>query len=218
MVLRETQFALFLRRKVREGAELNTVWAVLISYLIGSIPIGYLVVAKWHGLDIRKYGSGNIGFTNVFRIVGFGPGLIVLVGDIAKGVIAVLLSKQLGGELTAMLGGLAAIAGHNWSLFLGFSGGRGVATGAGVFFALAPKAISLSALIWIVTIALTRYVSLGSILGSIALPILIIVFYDSWLLFVFGLLAAAFVVYRHRPNIKRLLNGTEYKFGDKFQR
>lgn len=192
--------------------------AIIGAYLIGSIPIGYLVVAKWHGLDIRKYGSGNIGFTNVFRIVGFPSGLVVLIGDIGKGVLAVLLAKGLGGELTAMLAGLAVIAGHNWSLFLNFSGGRGVATGAGVFLALAPKAIMLSALIWIVTIALTRYVSLGSILGAVCLPVLILGFYDSWLLFIFGLLAATFVVYRHIPNIKRLINGSEFKFGEKIRR
>lgn len=194
------------------------VWSAIIGYFIGSIPIGYLVVRKLYNIDIRRYGSGNIGFTNVFRTAGWGPGIIVLVGDILKGVIAVLLGRWLGGETAGMLGGLAAIAGHNWSLFLKFSGGRGVATGAGVFLALAPKVIGIAALIWLITIALTRYVSLGSILGAVSVPILILIFHESWLLFIFGLLAAVFVIYRHRPNIKRLLNGTEYKFGEKVQR
>ncbi|HHW07363.1 MAG TPA: glycerol-3-phosphate 1-O-acyltransferase PlsY [Clostridia bacterium] len=194
------------------------VWSAIIGYFIGSIPIGYLVVRKLYNIDIRRYGSGNIGFTNVFRTAGWGPGIIVLVGDILKGVIAVLVGRWLGGETAGMLGGLAAIAGHNWSLFLKFSGGRGVATGAGVFLALAPKVIGIAALIWLITIALTRYVSLGSILGAVSVPILILIFHESWLLFIFGLLAAVFVIYRHRPNIKRLLNGTEYKFGEKVQR
>lgn len=194
------------------------VWSAIIGYFIGSIPIGYLVVRKLYNIDIRRYGSGNIGFTNVFRTAGWGPGIIVLVGDILKGVIAVLLGRWLGGETAGMLGGLAAIAGHNWSLFLKFSGGRGVATGAGVFLALAPKVIGIAALIWLITIALTRYVSLGSILGAVSVPILILIFHESWLLFIFGLLAPVFVIYRHRPNIKRLLNGTEYKFGEKVQR
>lgn len=194
---------------------MNLVLALILGYLIGSIPIGFLVAAKWFKIDIRHHGSGNIGFTNVFRIVGFYPGLVVLIGDIAKGSIAVLLGIWLGGEIAGMLGGLASIAGHNWSLFLGFSGGRGVATGAGVFLALAPKVILIAALIWVATIGITRYVSLGSILGAISVPILMIVFRESWLLFIFGILAAAFVIYRHRPNIKKLLSGTEYKFGEK---
>lgn len=192
--------------------------AILLGYLIGSIPIGYLVVYKWHGLDIRTYGSGNIGFTNVFRTVGIYPGIIVLVGDIGKGIMGVVIGKWLGGEVVGMLGGLAAIVGHNWSLYLGFSGGRGVATGAGVFFALAPKVISISALIWIVTIGVTRYVSLGSILAALTVPILMIFFRESWILLLFGILAASFVIYRHRPNIQRLLAGTEYKFGDNYRR
>lgn len=190
----------------------------VIGYLLGSIPIGYLVVRRLYHIDIRRYGSGNIGFTNVFRTAGLAPGLLVLVGDILKGVIAVLVGQWLGGETAGMLGGLAAVAGHNWSLFLQFSGGRGVATGAGVFLALAPKVLAVAALIWVVTVALTRYVSLGSILSAISVPILILIFHESFLLFIFGLLAAFFVVYRHRPNIKRLLNGTEYKFGEKVQR
>ncbi|HHY59155.1 MAG TPA: glycerol-3-phosphate acyltransferase, partial [Clostridia bacterium] len=101
-------------------------WSAVIGYLVGSIPIGFLVVRQLYRIDIRRYGSGNIGFTNVFRTAGLAPGLVVLAGDILKGVLAVLLGRWLGGETAGMLGGLAAIAGHNWSLFLRFSGGRGV--------------------------------------------------------------------------------------------
>lgn len=197
---------------------MDYIWSAVIGYLVGSIPIGFLVVRQLYRIDIRRYGSGNIGFTNVFRTAGLAPGLVVLAGDILKGVLAVLLGQWLGGETAGMLGGLAAIAGHNWSLFLRFSGGRGVATGAGVFLALAPKVLAVAALIWVLTVACTRYVSLGSILGAISVPISVLIFHDSALLFVFGLLAAAFVIYRHRPNIKRLLNGTEYKLGEKVQR
>lgn len=194
---------------------MDLIWAALLGYLLGSIPFGYLVVYKWMQIDIRKHGSGNIGFTNVFRIAGLLPGLLVLIGDLGKGIIAVLIGKWLGGELASVLCGLTSIFGHNWSLFLNFTGGRGVATGAGVFFALAPKVLIITSLIWVGIIALTRYVSLASILGAASVPILMLLFRESAILTLFGLIAAIFVIYRHRPNINRLLAGTEYKFGNK---
>src|SRR5690606_11117346 len=170
-VLKAAPFGLFSRRRNRGDGELDYIWSAVIGYLVGSIPIGFLVVRQLYRIDIRRYGSGNIGFTNVFRTAGLAPGLVVLAGDSLKGVRAVRLGRWLGGETAGMLGGLAAIAGHNWSLFLRFSGGRGVATGAGVFLALAPKVLAVAALIWVLTVACTRYVSLGSILGAISVPI-----------------------------------------------
>jgi acyl-phosphate glycerol 3-phosphate acyltransferase len=136
-------------------AKLKLVLPVILGYVLGSVPIGFLVARYWGHIDIRHYGSGNIGTTNVFRTLGFYPGSIVLIGDIGKGVIAVLLGKWLGGEQAALLAGLAAILGHSWSIFLSFKGGRGVATGAGVFLALTPKVILIAALIWILVIAIT---------------------------------------------------------------
>lgn len=194
---------------------MSVIWSILLGYLIGSIPIGYLVTHRWMQIDIRKHGSGNTGFTNVFRVAGFVPGVVVLVGDLGKGVLAVLIGKWLGTEFTGMLCGLSSIMGHNWSVFLNFTGGRGVATGAGVFFALAPKVLLITSIIWIGTILITRYVSLASILGAASVPILMLIFRESTLLTIFGLIAAIFVIYRHKPNIQRLLAGTEYKFGDK---
>ena len=145
---------------------MKLVFPVILGYVLGSVPIGFLVAHYWGHIDIRHYGSGNIGTTNVFRTLGFYPGSIVLIGDIGKGVIAVLLGKWLGGEQAALLAGLAAILGHSWSIFLSFKGGRGVATGAGVFLALTPKVILIAALIWILVIAITGYVSLGSIIAA----------------------------------------------------
>ena len=194
---------------------MNLVLPVLIGYFIGSIPFGYLIVQRLKKQDIRKLGSGNTGVTNVLRIAGTAPALVVLIGDMGKGILAVMIGKWFGTELIGMFAGLASIAGHNWSVFLKFSGGRGVATGAGVFAALAPKVLLITALIWVGTIALTRYVSLGSILGAASVPILMLIFQKSALLIVFSFLAAFFVIYRHRPNIRRLLEGTEYRFGEK---
>lgn len=184
----------------------------ILGYVLGSVPIGFLVARYWGHIDIRQYGSGNIGTTNVFRTLGFYPGSMVLIGDIGKGVIAVLLGKWLGGEQAALLAGLAAILGHSWSIFLSFKGGRGVATGAGVFLALTPKVILIAALIWILVIAITGYVSLGSIIAAGSLPILMLIFRESSILLFFACIAVLFVIYRHRPNIKRLLDGTEHKF------
>lgn len=191
---------------------MKLVLPVILGYVLGSVPIGFLVARYWGHVDIRHYGSGNIGTTNVFRTLGFYPGSIVLIGDIGKGVIAVLLGKWLGGEQAALLAGLAAILGHSWSIFLSFKGGRGVATGAGVFLALTPKVILIAALIWILVIAITGYVSLGSIIAAGSLPILMLIFREPSILLFFACIAVFFVIYRHRPNIKRLLEGTEHKF------
>ncbi|MDH7480170.1 MAG: glycerol-3-phosphate acyltransferase, partial [Syntrophomonadaceae bacterium] len=150
---------------------MKVVFVLTASYLLGSIPWGYLVGVWWKGLDIRRYGSGNIGTTNAFRILGPGPGTVVLLGDILKGTLAVLLAKSIGSELLAVAAGLAAIAGHSWSIFLGFRGGRGVATGAGVILGLVPLAIPVLFLLWAGTILVTRYVSVGSITAAVAAPV-----------------------------------------------
>ncbi|NPV92198.1 MAG: glycerol-3-phosphate 1-O-acyltransferase PlsY [Firmicutes bacterium] len=185
----------------------------LFAYLLGSIPCGYLVGRWFKGLDIRKHGSGNIGTTNAFRILGPGPGALVLLGDVLKGLIAVLVAEYFTSETVALFAGLVAIAGHSWPIYLGFKGGRGVATGAGVILALSPLGVLLLLLIWVLTILITRYVSVGSILAAAAAPFVLGFVEQSWLLAFFGLLAGAGVIYRHKANIERLKRGTEPKVG-----
>lgn len=186
---------------------------LVLSYLLGSIPWGYLIGVFWKGVDIRRYGSGNIGTTNAFRILGPGPGTAVLLGDVLKGSVAVWIAQYAGGEYLALAAGLAAMAGHNWSIFLGFKGGRGVATGAGVILALVPLGLLILFLIWAGTILVTRYVSVGSIAAAVAAPIVMGWAGHSWLLGIFGLVAGIAVIYRHQANLDRLRRGAEPKIG-----
>jgi len=186
--------------------------AILISYLIGSIPSGFLLTKYVMKKDVRQYGSGNIGATNVARVMGLKAGVLVAAFDILKGYLGVMVGQTiLGGNLsTAILFvAIAAIAGHDWSIFLGFSGGKGVATTFGVILRLYPLAFLIYALIWLALVLKTRYVSLGSIIGSMSLPLtLYFTGYDSKHV-IFAALLSLFVMYTHRANIKRLLNGEE---------
>ncbi|CCO09026.1 glycerol-3-phosphate 1-O-acyltransferase PlsY [Desulforamulus hydrothermalis] len=196
-----------------------TVTAILVTvgaYLVGSIPFGFLLARFWKGIDIRQYGSGNIGATNVWRTLGKGPGLIVLVLDMLKGMAAVLLAKQLANSDPAVLAAaLAVMAGHSWPLWLGFKGGKIIATGAGAVLAIAPLPLLLAFLVWLGTVALSRYVSLGSILAAVSLPLWMMLFKYNQPTLIFSVLVAAFAVWKHSSNIKRLLNGTEFKIGRK---
>lgn len=189
---------------------------VVLSYLIASVPVG-LLIGKWfYGVDVREHGSGNIGATNVLRTLGFFPALVVLLGDAAKGALAVYLGRIiLGNELGAIMGGLAALTGHNWSVFLRFKGGKGVATGLGVILMLNPLITLICFLIWLAIVYFTRYVSLGSILAAGSLPVLMFLLRQPSEHLVFSVLASIFVIYRHHSNIKRLLAGTENKIGQK---
>lgn len=189
---------------------------IISAYLIGSIPFGFLLARFWKGIDIRKHGSGNIGATNVWRTLGKGPGIIVLLLDALKGVTAVMLAKQLGtNDLVALGAALAVMAGHSFPLWLGFKGGKIIATGAGAVLAITPVPLLLALLVWVTTVALSRYVSLGSILAAISLPIWVALFDREPSTLVFSLLAASFAVWKHSSNIKRLLNGTEFRIGQK---
>ena len=186
--------------------------ACILSYLIGSIPNG-LILGKllWH-VDLREYGSHNIGATNAWRTLGKGPGIMICVLDLLKGVVGVWLGTFFSGAALALvLGGIFAIVGHSWSLFLGFKGGKGVATGLGVILMRMPKVTFFVFIIWLLLVFLTRYVSLGSIVAAAMVPVLAW-FFDAPLEYIlFGLAAAAFVIYRHQSNIGRLLHGTESK-------
>jgi glycerol-3-phosphate acyltransferase PlsY len=198
---------------------------IIGSYLIGSIPWG-LVVGRLKGIDIREYGSGNIGSTNILRTLGTKFGAIVLIADVLKGVVAVLLARYIietpTGEMAA---GFAAIAGHDWSLFLKFKGGRGVATSLGALLPMAmpaPLAAVSGLVVFLLIVALTRYVSLGSLLGSVSAVVTMAVFMAldrvSWEYLVYIVVAVTLIIFQHRDNIKRLASGTEGKLGQKGER
>ncbi len=188
-------------------------FAVACGYLVGSIPTAFWLIKLWKGVDIREVGSGNPGATNVLRAAGPLPSLLVFLFDVAKGVIGVELGSLLGhGSLiAAIVGGLAAVAGHNWSFWLRFRGGKGVSTTLGVFLALSPPGALLSLTVFAAAVAVTRYVSLGSLLGGLTLPIYLLSTGQSGYILAVSLLAALFIFYRHRSNITRLLKGTELK-------
>jgi len=189
---------------------------LVVVYLIGSIPVGFLVARAAGGFDIRGKGSGNIGATNVLRTLGPVPAVLTLLGDVAKGYLAVRAAEVLGPEPVRRPDGeLLAIVGNCWPVFLRFKGGKGVATALGAFLALTPRAILLAAGVWIVIAAAFRYVSLASILGCVGLAL------GAWL---FGYApmyagaaacAAGLIVWRHHENVKRLLSGTERRLGER---
>jgi len=191
---------------------MRVIISILISYLIGSIPSGFLLTKYVMKTDVRKYGSGNIGATNVARVMGLKSGILVAVFDILKGFIGVWIGQIIIGDALStyvLFVAVAAIAGHDWSIFMGFSGGKGVATTFGVILKLYPAAFFIYALIWLVLVLTTRYVSLGSIIGSMSLPFVIYFSGFPNAHVFFGALLSLFVLYTHRANIKRLLNGEE---------
>ncbi|MGO5130515.1 glycerol-3-phosphate 1-O-acyltransferase PlsY [Mitsuokella jalaludinii] len=184
----------------------------LVSYLLGSIPNG-LVFGKllWH-VDLREHGSHNIGATNAWRTLGKGPGFLIFLLDFLKGAISVYLAEALTGiPFVMILAGVLAIVGHSCSLFLRFKGGKGVATGLGVITMLMPLPSLIVFLVWLAIVKVSGYVSLGSCLAAALVPILAWGFSYPFEYTVFGVLAAAFIIVRHKANIGRLLNGTESK-------
>ena len=188
----------------------------LLAYLLGSIPFGYLMVKARGGQDIRGAGSGNIGATNVTRVVGVGAGALTLLLDAAKGYLAVWLAARITeGNITWMvIAALAAIVGHLFPVWLRFKGGRGVATGLGVFLPISAKAVLAAAVVWLVVVLIWRYVSLGSIVAAAALPLLTYLLYapgyqPPWAVSIGVTLAALLIIAKHRPNLARLIAGTE---------
>lgn len=200
------------------------IWVAAAGYLLGSIPTGFLVgMAK--GIDVRKEGSGNIGATNAFRILGKPAGTFVLLADALKGYLACtllvyLILRATGGpapgaevESLAILGGVSAILGHNYTCWLRFKGGKGIATSAGVLAALMPMVLILLLSLWGIVFKVTRYVSVASITVALALPILVWATGGSARLLGIGTFLGALAIYKHKANIVRLLNGTENRFG-----
>ena len=189
------------------------IFLLLCCYLIGAIPWGALI-ARRHGVDITKMGSGNTGAANAVRIMGWKIGAQVLALDVLKGTLSVWLAyicllPALLMPVCRVFFGLAAILGHNYSIFRGFKGGKGIATSFGVMLALTPKVALLAALLWVGLTALTRYSSVGSLGASAATPILMIVYGDPIVYVIFAFLAATLAFYRHKENIQRLGDGTE---------
>jgi len=197
--------------------------AVLLAYLVGSIPTGFLV-ARARGVDIRGAGSGNIGATNVFRVLGRPAGVAVLLVDAAKGVIpcAALppLALRVAGagsnlnlEWLGIVVGIAAVLGHNYTCWLHFKGGKGIATTAGVLLVLMPVAFLTCLAAWLLVLVLTRFVSLASVAAAVALPLTVWWRGQSGALLVVALALGLLAIGKHRANIRRLLNGTESRFG-----
>ena len=190
---------------------------IFLSYLLGSIPFGFLI-SRFKGVDLRKAGSGNIGATNVFRVIGKSWGLLCFALDFAKGLAAaallptLLLSEPLANA--GLIAGAAAIAGHNWPVWLKFKGGKGIATSAGVLSAVAPWALLCGLIVWILCMVLSRMVSLSSILAALAVAVGGWIFYPSepWTLAILTALALI-AIWRHRTNIQRILKGEEHRFG-----
>ncbi len=200
---------------------MNLFVLIISSFLIGSIPTGYWLGKLLKGIDIRKFGSGNVGATNAFRVLGKPLGISVLLFDIFKGLVAsailpsIFESNLSQRELPIILSGLAAICGHNWSIFLQFKGGKGVATSLGVLIGLAISIVHLRIvlifciLIWLMVFGLFGYVSLASIICSTLLPVFVFFFAKSPFLLIFSIIAAVFGIIRHKSNIIKLLSKKE---------
>ena len=202
---------------------LAVVTALGLGYLSGSLPWGLWLGEWFRGLDVREHGSRNLGATNVYRVLGPGLGIATLVLDVAKGALPVWLVPKLplmasfpgGREWCAVTVGLAAVCGHVWTVFAGFRGGKGVATTVGVLLALAPLAFAVFVAVFVVVVALTRYVSLGSTLGAVAFVIALARLAPGGVrspTFALGALLGALVVLRHKENFRRLLRGEERRF------
>jgi acyl phosphate:glycerol-3-phosphate acyltransferase len=197
---------------------------VVFGYFLGSIPTGFLI-GKARGVDIRRLGSGNIGATNVFRYLGAPAGTLVLLADALKGWSAVALAgsvlcnwfapagSPLEREWFRILAGLAAVLGHNYTCWLRFKGGKGIATSAGVLLALVPLPLLIIFTVWVLVFALSRYVSLASIAASLTLPFATWLTGGSTTLITITAAMTTLAVYKHKSNIQRLLKGTENRFG-----
>jgi glycerol-3-phosphate acyltransferase PlsY len=196
----------------------------IISYLIGSIPFGFIVAKMVKDIDIRQFGSGNPGATNIARVLGKPYGILVFTLDMLKGFLTVYLFDRwfsgYGHNLSVILCGLGVICGHIFPVFLGFKGGKAAATGCGVFLWLAPLPLMISVAAWLLTISISRYISLGSMVSAVVMVICLITlgknpFGQGLYLTLLSVFIAILLIIRHKSNIKRILNGTENKIGNK---
>jgi len=187
----------------------------IIAYLMGNIATAYLVSRAFGKIDIREHGSGNSGSTNVFRVLGAKPAVIVFLGDVLKGTAAVLIGRYLGGSYGEILAGIFVVAGHNWPILLGGKGGKGIATTIGLMLPIDPLMVVMILIVGIIVIITTRYVSLASIVGVTIYPIAMIITQKPLEYIIFSLVLSSVAIFKHRSNIERLLKGTESKFGQK---
>ena len=192
---------------------LTAVFLIVASYLIGAVPFG-LLLSRSSGIDIRTQGSCNIGATNVARLLGKKMGILTLLLDVAKGffpmfVTALIIGHGPGRNLLIALSGAATVLGHMYPVYLGFKGGKGVATGLGVFLYLAPLSVLFSLLLFIVAVALSGFVSLGSLLASAAIPLWLFLLGEATWKILLSIFIGGMIWFKHVPNIKRLLAGTE---------
>ncbi len=216
---------------------LNLIVILLLSYMVGSIPTSIIITKLVKGIDIRDYGSGNAGGTNVMRVLGKKYGLLVIILDALKGAIAVILIARLylgnfpfsnstpfdDFTLVQILAGLAAVSGHIWTVFAGFKGGKGIATGLGVLITIVTLDMLVAIGIFIIVVSLSRYISLGSITAALSIPIIMIIRENVFnvdipgyhTLLPFVILLALLVTFTHKANIKRILNGSENKLSFK---
>jgi len=201
--------------------------SAILAYLIGSIPTAYIFGRVLKNIDIREHGSGNMGATNAFRVLGKVPGSIVLVLDIIKGIIPVTVLANafgLGDALSLVIISVAAVAGHNWTVFLGFKGGKGMATSLGVLIGLAIQlpglriVLGLATLIWLVLFLAFGYVSLASISAVVALPVLMVIYDAPFPMKMMAIVLCIVIVFRHSSNIKRLAKGQENRVSFPFRK
>jgi glycerol-3-phosphate acyltransferase PlsY len=203
--------------RTRIEAMMRAVPWLLASYLLGAIPTSYLAGRLFRGIDLREHGSRNLGATNLYRVMGWRYAIPVGLLDAAKGLVPVLVfaPRVSSSEVFALVCGLTAVLGHVFSVFVGFKGGKGVATAAGVMLGLTPAALGVAAAVWVALVFLTGYVSLGSIVAAAVFPIAVFMLEPPaqpemlWL----DIAVAAAIVWLHRGNIQRLLKGTENRFG-----
>lgn len=202
------------------GNSLRFVIVAILSYIIGSFSPAYVLGKVFKKKDIRQYGSGNAGTTNAIRVFGKKIGIMAFLIDVLKGVIAVYIGYKLSGYNGKLVGGFFVVIGHNWPIFLNFKGGKGIATSFGVLLSIHWLTAVVSLMFFIVVAIITKYVSLSSIVSAIVTPIAVIItkrpFDKSF--FIMTLLLAILAIYRHNSNIKRLIEGKEYRIGDKAKR
>lgn len=198
---------------------MKIVLVIIICYLLGSIPFGYIIGKLFKKTDIREYGSGNIGTTNAFRILGPSLASLVLIGDISKGIFSIYLVRFLNIDnlFILIIAGLAVICGHDWSLFLRFKGGKGVATTFGVIFSFNLVISILAVIFWIIIIIFTKYASLASISSLTAVVIFMMLLKQPYEYVIFSIIILILTIFRHKENIKRLRLGKEKKFGEKIK-
>jgi len=188
--------------------------AILLAYGLGSTPFAWLLARRWGAHDLRRIGSGNVGAANVFRASGVTAGVLAAILDVAKGAASVVVADRMGGGAgTAALAGMAAIVGHIYPVWLQFRGGKGVATACGVFAILTPAAMAPALAVFVGTVWITKYVSLGSVLASLALPPIAYATGSPEPVVLVACAASALIVFRHRSNVVRLRTGTERRLG-----